>query len=70
MARSARLYRTECELDEFGLVLLEIKEDGIRIVSRERAGEVHSWTWGHLKTVCKCSTCLARPGGQIKADML
>jgi len=48
MARSPRFYRTECELNRFGQVMVEIKGEGIRIVSRETPGLVWSWTWDYL----------------------
>jgi len=66
MARAVRLYRTECHIEYFGNVLLEIKESGIRIVSREVPGEVHTFAWEYLRKVCKCPTC--SQGGQISAE--
>ena len=68
MARAKRLYRSEIEIDEFGFVLLEIKESGIRLVSRERHGESHFFPWGYLRKVCKCPTCATE--GQIKAEWI
>lgn len=66
MARAVRLYRTECEVDYFGNVLLEIKDSGIRIVSREVPGVVHFFSWEYLRQVCKCPVC--SQGGQISAE--
>jgi len=68
VSRSVRFYRTECDINHFGQVLLEIKETGIRIVSRENPGEVHTFTWEYLRKVCQCSECTQ--GGQIKAEFL
>lgn len=68
MARAKRLYRSEIEIDEFGFVLLEIKESGIRLVSRERPGEVHVFPWQYLRKVCKCPTCTTE--GQIKMEWI
>lgn len=68
MARAVRFYRTECEISYFGRVMLEIKENGIRIVSRENPGEVHSFTWEYLRSVCQCPDCTK--GGQISAEFL
>jgi len=61
MARAKRLYRTEVEIDEFGFCLLEIKESGIRLVSREQPGVVHNFPWPFLRSVCKCPTCTTTP---------
>lgn len=68
MSRAVRFYRTECEINHFGRVLLEIKETGIRIVSRENPGEVHTFTWEYLRKVCQCPDCTH--GGQIQAEFL
>lgn len=61
--RAKRLYRSECEIDQFGYVMLEIKESGLRLVSREHPGEVHYFPWEYLRKVCKCPAC--SKGGQI-----
>jgi len=66
VAHGPRLYRTECVIDYFGQVMLEIKETGIRIVSRERLGEVHHFSWEYLRKVCLCPKCTA--GGQIQVS--
>ncbi len=63
MANGPRFYRTECDIDYFGQVMLEIKATGIRIVSRERPDEVHSFSWEYLRKVCQCRKCTS--GGQI-----
>ena len=68
MAKALRLYRSECQVDYFGNVLLEIKDSGIRIVSRDTPGQVHWFPWEYLRKVCKCPDCTA--GGQIEAEFL
>lgn len=57
MANAIRFYRTECNINYFGNVMLELKDSGLRIVSRDRPGEVHIFPWEYLRKVCKCETC-------------
>lgn len=68
MAQAIRLYRTECQIDYFGNVMLELKDNGIRIVSRDTPGQVHSFSWEYLRTVCRCPHCST--GGQIQGEFL
>lgn len=68
MARAKRLLRVEAEIDYFGFVMLEFKESGIRIVSREKPGVVHAFTWDYLRSVCKCDEC--SEGKQLSAEFL
>ena len=68
MARTVRFYRTECHINHFGNVLLEIKESGMRIVSRDNPGQIHTFSWEYLRKVCKCDSCVAE--SQITGDFV
>jgi hypothetical protein len=68
MSQSVRFYRTECNISYFGNVMLELKDTGLRIVSRDNPGEIHSFTWEQLRAACRCDSCTK--GDQIKGEFV